>query len=280
MYKHQEGVSIMFRSPWLRYVRLIVAAGVLFGVAYVVSKRATFSQIAYASIQVAPFTMEQLTTNFARSSEGVVIESRVTARSSDGSEAIAGTQLERPELGVLRKVILADGRAMTLVDRLSAKMSGFLSSKARAARNTRLTAPPPDCLFGAGSVVGKTILMGQEAMMIADQGPSRVTTSWRLPKYGCETVQMKIENRDANTGATSKYLEVKLVYFVAGEPDSKMFAAASTHQEMKPSEVLARGEAEVAQRDCPTCTKPSQAETEAAVKRADAKYLEAQADGR
>ncbi len=224
-------------------------------------------------IQVKPFVIEQEHISYAAGTGPArTTERRIKMRRSDGSMAIIGTFPSRPQLGVLRKVDWMDGRSVTLVEAIKARISGRRSSKERAMRRARLLHPPAGCAYAGEVSEGEDVLWGQTARRVVQKTEGGKRIEWRLTGYECEAVQM--EEWRLVGGVMVRTFEARLIQFSGTEPDEAVFNDWSSYRDLDPEEARKRilTKSGVTKVECPQCQVNEKAIGEAYRRFHDRKY--------
>lgn len=212
------------------------------GVAFFVAGRWVFHQFSTpdpvrASQPIQPFTMGQDIYTFKRLATGELASRRTVARRSDGTEAEIDVVKagDSGEFQVLRKVEFADGSAMTLIESINSKLSGFVDRRRLDRRLQRMTSPPTDCIQGPEKVVARETLYGHEFLVLEGSDDRAKRRSWQSPALGCAVMQMIQEEKDA-AGKWNRTTQVVLNRLTKGEPDPQFFVAGEKFKEMTPTE--------------------------------------------
>ncbi len=224
----------------------------LFGLTFWLGNIGTTRVLAQAPTAVTPFTLEQITLSFAKSVQGDVIEKRTTARRADASRAILGV-FPNSNQPPLRRVDFADGRAVTVVDQLRAKMSVLLGDRERATAKSRLANLTPDCVRPGETARGESTLLGVTVFEAYRNYGSKEFSEWRAPSLQCFPLAMKLN--DLSSGKAVPNTEVRPLFLHQGEPSAVLFDESAASKERKPSELKremysAMGVTEAL---CPTC---------------------------
>jgi len=161
---------------------VVLAVGV-----YYAARSATWHALAQQPVRVTPFTIEQITLSYVRNPAGDLLERRITARRSDGSQAYYGTLAGVP--APVRKVELAEGQTTTLLDSLRMKVSTFFGKENIARRKEALLNPPPNCCYPYEELLGTERVAGVETRIVRRSLPGLQLTEWRAAQLQCFAVQ-------------------------------------------------------------------------------------------
>jgi hypothetical protein len=216
--------------------------------AYWLAGHWTIRASAQSQISVQPFTLEVLTFDSA----GKLVEDRVTARRSDGSEA--WIRMDRGSVAA-RRIDFTDGAIMTLLDAMQVRMSGWASPERLAAQKFRLTQPPPNCLYPGDTLLDNhASLGGVPVITAASVRGSHRDTSYRALSLSCKALAAKGEDQQPD-GSWRTRFEARFVSIKLAEPDARAFARGDSYREMAPSKLrdFALKEAGVTRQSCPAC---------------------------
>jgi hypothetical protein len=204
-------------------------------------------------VKVAPFTLEQTTITY-RNGAPSVTEIRTTGRRADNSKAIFGVFPNSPSKPPLRRVDFADGRSLSLIDPLKARMSIWRDEAQRAAEKRRIESPPENCLYFGERMEGTEKLLDLDVIVVQKDLPDgRLFSERRAPRLQCFALAMKLEERKGS--AFIPVLEVRPNFISLAEPAALLFDESPSSRETAPSELKrevyrAIG---VTEATCPTC---------------------------
>lgn len=166
------------------------------------------------------------------------------ARKSDG------TTSEMWTIGPLswglysRKIVSPDGTTRGIIDEIQ-RVSSFKMRQAKVALlRSRLSHPPPNCLYNGMTPNGQDVQLGLRVYNNIEESPGERRVFSFAPDLGCEVVASVTEQ--LVNGIYKKDMEERLVYFAAGEPSNELFADWSFYKEstltqLKSSALLTRG---------------------------------------
>ncbi len=211
-----------------------------------------------------PFTYQHLTVAHDLAGRATLTEQRTVAVRSDGSEVWVGTFPNKPEAGVLRKVMWSDGRAATIVEKLGIKMSQYLPLHLQRSREKAATAAGPDCRFGNETSGGAIEILGvKTAVSHRQSSATKRDTVWRALEYGCAVMAIRYEVLDQGTWKLQ--VEAVPVFFRDGEPARELFDETYYDRldEVSPSEANRRvlADSGITAEQCPVCYDPHKLET-------------------
>jgi len=192
---------------------------------------------AQATQGIQSFTLQQDVFAFARKPAGELTSRRTLARRTDGSESQVDVVRvgETEEFQILRKVEFADGAAMTLIDSINGKLSGFVDGRRLDRRLQKMTSPPRDCLEGTETVVGRETLFGEPFLVVEGADGRGRRRTWKSMRLGCTWVQLLQEQKNS-AGGWDRQLLVVLTGFNLNEPEPQLFAAGEKYKEMTPTQ--------------------------------------------
>jgi len=229
------------RKPLFWYLLIAACVAAYYGAAHWTVKVA-----AQSAISVKPFTLEFVTYNSA----GKLVEDRITARRSDGSEVMVSMS----PAGKNRRIDFMDGASMALLDAVKIRMSGIVAADRTAARKTMLTNPPTDCLFPGETLASRTTTGGVAVNVVKSTRGSYSLTEDRAPAYACKALDALGQDLQPDGTWVTRF-QARLVAFTPGEPDARIFAPGDGYREMSPSQVrdeALRGQG-VTKQSCPAC---------------------------
>lgn len=193
---------------------------------------------AQADPSVRPYVMEQWDFVVEDNGAEVITARNATSRRRDASRhSLTMRTIGSRTIG-LRRVDFADGRESAVIDAIGAKMTGLTPEAERASEKAWLLNPPPQCASSTETVDREETLFGQRAIKILS-GASRGVrwTFWRLPDFNCETIQVRMEERDSSSGVWRLKAGKRLMSFAETDPDPALFSNWSGYREMKPSDL-------------------------------------------
>jgi hypothetical protein len=206
----------------------------------------TIKARADSPIAVLPFTLVWVSFDSA----GQMVEERTMARRGDGSDV----QVSATKGGVMRRIDLTDGAAMTLFDSMQLKMSGWLGKGQVAARKSRLTNPPANCLWPGDKLVDLESIGGVSVDVVESTRGSYRMREDRAPEFACKSLAAIGEDRQPDGSYRTRF-EARFVSLARGEPDSRLFERGNAYKERRPSQILAEAlqRAGVTPDKCPVC---------------------------
>lgn len=211
-------------------------------------------------IRGLPYTMTLLTVAPDRDGRLRATEQRTVAVRGDGAEAWVSYHPGQSALGPLRRIVRPDGRTTLAIERLSLRLTQFISVEVQEAGS----APAPQgCRAPYESDLGAGEIARVPVRGAAHETPGRSRTEgWDAPDYGCLTLATRHEQwRD---GRWQLLAEQRAVWFRPGEPDPQFFDEAwlGRLRETSPAQLVRRiAEASGASpADCPTCYRPGEIE--------------------
>ena len=142
------GVSDAIQSRPKSSILFSVAAVLLGGSCFFVSKFATIRVMAQAEAAVTPFVLRRDVYSYSTGDSGSVSKKFITAQKSDGTTTEFTSVGPLSQDLYLRTMSLIDGKQVELADFIEAKTTWPVSSEPESARHrARTLKPPADCLF-------------------------------------------------------------------------------------------------------------------------------------
>jgi hypothetical protein len=216
----------------------VVVRAVAFLLLFHFSNRLTVKWTARADIVATPFTAEvHHFRGSAQNGTGELYRTGIVARDRNGSTVEISTAGPLSAGQSAKNITFANGVRLNLFDLINGRTSWRLSTSAIAAMKRRLSAPPPDCMFGiAGErVVRHENLFGQDSIVLESSNGGMQVTAWRVPMLGCEELQYTLDNLAEGKRTTARVVSLRL-----GDPDAQLFDVRSDYTEMRPSDAYRR----------------------------------------
>jgi len=173
--------------------------------------------------------------------EGHLMQVETQAQRSDGTTVTVETMYLPRVPRTIRMIRLPNGTWIRLVDTVSAKSTCHPKRREAApARETLFSAPrPPNCLGPLDKLLGQTVLFGQQVDVVKTWDLGSAGERWLAPALGCKELQWQRASLQPD-GSRRIEEEGKLVSFILGEPDPRLFDPGPNYAEVKPSELRRR----------------------------------------
>ncbi|HEV2493634.1 MAG TPA: hypothetical protein VG204_11265 [Terriglobia bacterium] len=219
---------------------LLVSGLALFLLCFFTFRQAAIRHLAHAQVLVSPFQLEIDYIAFDQGHpEGQLQSHRIDAQRSDGATALKETIMFPSGPRTTRKLILMDGRVITIDDLISAKSTMRPYSEAAiAARKQRISQPPTNCVRPDETLVTHTSILGQEVVVIKKPFQEDETTGetvyWRAPGLGCERLKYEVWTKQAD-GSLKLAMQARPLSLKLSEPDQLLFDEGTTYAELPPS---------------------------------------------